>query len=74
MTKTSEPPFLVALNLTRRCNLKCAHCYLDAGVRRRGDLSELTTTEVEGVLDQIAALSDETMVVLSQPSTGAGAT
>ncbi|MEE8454570.1 MAG: radical SAM protein [Limibaculum sp.] len=65
MTKTSEPPFLVALNLTRRCNLKCAHCYLDAGVRRRGDLSELTTAEVEGILDQIAALSDETMVVLT---------
>ncbi len=65
MTATSEPPFLVALNLTRRCNLKCAHCYLDANVRRRGDLSELTTTEVEGVLDQIAALSDETMVVLT---------
>ncbi|MEK7268891.1 MAG: hypothetical protein AAB093_05760, partial [Nitrospirota bacterium] len=20
-------PFLVALNLTKRCNLKCAHCY-----------------------------------------------
>lgn len=65
MTKTAEPPFLVALNLTRRCNLKCAHCYLDAGVRRRGQLSELTTAEVEGILDQIAALSDETMVVLT---------
>ena len=65
MTKTAEPPFLVALNLTRRCNLKCDHCYLDAGVRRRGELSELTTAEVEGILDQIAALSDETMVVLT---------
>ena len=22
-------PYLVALNLTKRCNLKCDHCYLD---------------------------------------------
>ncbi|MFQ5783379.1 MAG: hypothetical protein ACE5H8_00985 [Alphaproteobacteria bacterium] len=35
MTKAVEAPFLVALNPTRRCNLKCAHCYLDAGTRRR---------------------------------------
>jgi len=32
----ANPPFLVALNLTRRCNLACAHCYLDAGTRRDG--------------------------------------
>jgi radical SAM protein with 4Fe4S-binding SPASM domain len=62
---SAEPPFLVALNLTQRCNLRCAHCYLDAGTRSGGDPGELTTTEVQAVLDQIAALSDETMVVLT---------
>jgi radical SAM protein with 4Fe4S-binding SPASM domain len=60
-----EPPFLVALNLTQRCNLNCAHCYLDAGTRAEGDRGELTTGEVKTLLDDIAALSDETMVVLT---------
>ncbi len=60
-----ETPFLVALNLTRRCNLKCAHCYLDAGMRRNGEPGELETQEVFNLLDDIAALSDETMVVVT---------
>ena len=61
----AEGPFLVALNLTRRCNLKCAHCYLDAGTRRSGGADELTTAEATALLDDIADLSDETMVVLT---------
>ena len=65
MTAVADPPFLVALNLTRRCNLECAHCYLDAGLRRAGDPAELSTGEVKDLLDQIAALSDETMIVLT---------
>jgi len=59
------PPYVVALNLTRRCNLACAHCYLDARLRRDGDARELTLAEVARVLDEIAALSAETMVVLT---------
>ena len=60
-----EAPFLVALNLTQRCNLQCAHCYLDAGTRRDGDAVELSTAEVKSVIDDIATLSNETMVVLT---------
>ena len=60
-----EPPFLVALNLTRRCNLRCAHCYLDAGTRRHGGHDELRTDEIKALLERIAALSDETMVVMT---------
>lgn len=59
------PPFLVALNLTRRCNLACAHCYLDADTRMDGEAGELSTIEVKNVLDDISALSDEIMVVLT---------
>ncbi|MCZ7658357.1 MAG: radical SAM protein [Xanthobacteraceae bacterium] len=59
------PPFLVALNLTRRCNLRCAHCYLDAGTRKAGARDELATDEVLALLDRIAATSRETMVVLT---------
>jgi len=65
MEDLADPPFLVALNLTRRCNLNCAHCYLDAGSRESDDTGELTTTEVTALLDDIAAMSDETMVVFT---------
>lgn len=60
-----EAPFLVALNLTRRCNLACAHCYLDAGTLRDGEAGELTTDQVKALIDDIADLSQETMVVLT---------
>jgi MoaA/NifB/PqqE/SkfB family radical SAM enzyme len=50
MGSVVKPPFLVALNLTRRCNLGCAHCYLDAGTRLDGDARELTTDEVRDIL------------------------
>ncbi len=65
MAQAAEAPFLVALNLTRRCNLACAHCYIDAGTRRAGADAELTTAEVKSVLDGIASLGGETMVVLT---------
>jgi len=65
MSITVAPPFLVALNLTRRCNLRCAHCYLDAGTLERGTADELSTEEVEALLDDIARLGDETMVVFT---------
>ena len=50
MAQVADPPFIVALNLTRRCNLACAHCYLDAGTRRSDAYAELATAEVEEVL------------------------
>ncbi|MCG3143199.1 MAG: Coenzyme PQQ synthesis protein E [Gammaproteobacteria bacterium] len=59
------PPILVALNLTRRCNLACAHCYLDAGTRGHGTADELSTGEVKALLDRIADLSSEILVVLT---------
>jgi radical SAM protein with 4Fe4S-binding SPASM domain len=62
---TVDPPYLVALNLTRRCNLNCAHCYLDAGTRESDDTGELTTADVKNLLADIAGLSDETMIVFT---------
>lgn len=41
----------VTWNITRRCNLKCIHCYVDAGPR---DPGELTTEEAMDVVDQMA--------------------
>ncbi len=57
--------FLLAINLTRRCNLGCAHCYLNAETLQKGHPNELTTDEVYRLLDDIAQRSTETMVVLT---------
>lgn len=57
--------FLLAINLTRRCNLNCSHCYLDAETLQQGGDGELSTEEVIQLLDQIAARSTDTMVVLT---------
>jgi radical SAM protein with 4Fe4S-binding SPASM domain len=43
-------PLNVHFDLTYRCNERCIHCYLD-----HEDYGELTTEEVKGVLDQMAA-------------------
>jgi len=65
MNGTPEPPFLVAFNLTKRCNLGCAHCYLDAEILRRGAVDELATGEVKRAFAELAALNPEAMVVLT---------
>ncbi|MCF6280845.1 MAG: radical SAM protein [Candidatus Polarisedimenticolaceae bacterium] len=57
--------FLIAINLTRRCNLACEHCYMDAEARLDGGEGELTTDEVKALLDEICSRSNETMVVLT---------
>jgi radical SAM protein with 4Fe4S-binding SPASM domain len=48
-------PWLVSLELTERCNLRCVHCYVnrpagDDEVRRK----EMALDEWQGVLDQVA--------------------
>ena len=42
---------IVSWNITRRCNLKCVHCYIDAGLAEPG---ELNTKEALDVVDQMA--------------------
>jgi radical SAM protein with 4Fe4S-binding SPASM domain len=44
-------PFLVVWNFTYKCNLKCKHCYLDAGDNSN---MELSTEEAIEVVDQLA--------------------
>ena len=57
--------YIIAINLTRRCNLACDHCYMDAETRESGSDGELSTAEVKGLLEQICSRSNETMVVLT---------
>jgi len=56
---------LLALNLTERCNLACAHCYLDAGIREKGGSAELETAEVRALLDEVVTAGHAPMVVLT---------
>ena len=44
-------PPLAWLELTRRCNLACAHCYIDGGEARDGELS---TEQLKAVIDDLA--------------------
>ena len=58
-------PYLVALNLTKRCNLKCDHCYLDATTKARGGTDELSTEECYRVIDQIAEVNQGCLLVIT---------
>lgn len=66
-TPTARPaavPHVVAWNLTQRCNLACAHCYIAAGPWHAAG-GELTTDEVRRISDEILALNPSPMFVLS---------
>jgi len=52
---------LVSWNTTRQCNLKCKHCYRDAGAKDEG---ELDTREGKKLLEELAA-SGFKMVIFS---------
>lgn len=57
-------PFVISWNLTRRCDLACAHCYLDASGlgAERGELSTLQALQV---LEQLAEVNPQAMLVLT---------
>lgn len=57
-------PRLVSWNVTRRCNLSCPHCYLDARSRTRGD-GELSPAEALALIEAIASLAPGALLVLS---------
>ncbi|MDP6112167.1 MAG: radical SAM protein [Planctomycetota bacterium] len=55
-------PYIISWNLTTRCNLLCKHCYIDASKAMPG---ELTTGEALQVLDEIAEVNHETLLILT---------
>ncbi|HSL81727.1 MAG TPA: radical SAM protein [Thermoanaerobaculia bacterium] len=57
-------PHVVAWNLTQRCNLACAHCYIAAGPWH-GAGDELTTDKCRRIADEILELNPSPMFVLS---------
>ncbi len=60
----SYVPHVVAWNLTRRCNLECAHCYIAAGPYESA-ASELETSECLRIVDELLAVSPAPMLILS---------
>ena len=58
-------PYLVALNLTKRCNLRCAHCYLDATTKAGGGSDELTTEECYRLIEQISEVNRGCLLVIT---------
>ena len=61
----SPQTMIISWNITRRCNLACDHCYIDAVRRRRSFPDELGTTDAGRLIAQIAALAPGAMLVLS---------
>ena len=57
-------PHVVAWNLTRRCNLECAHCYIAAGPRETAT-TELETAECLRIVDELIAINPSPMLILS---------
>ena len=64
-TREEFKPFLIAWNLTKRCNLRCEHCYLSAGERDAGSVDELTTEECYRVVDQMVQVNPAAILVLT---------
>jgi len=58
-TKVRHRPSLVSWNLTKKCNLQCPHCYMDAGAPAE---RELTTEECLAVIDEMKALGTEMVI------------
>ncbi len=59
-TQTGYAPSLISWNPTRMCNLRCPHCYMEAGPKAE---SELTTEECLGLIGEMKALGTEMLIL-----------
>jgi AdoMet-dependent heme synthase len=57
-------PHIVAWNLTDRCNLACAHCYISAGSWQSA-AKELDTAACHRIVDEILEVNPNPMLILS---------
>jgi len=63
VAKTSERfvPLIMSWNVTRECNMKCSHCYINATEKKL--VNELTTSEAKALMDQIYKVSRPLLVL-----------
>jgi radical SAM protein with 4Fe4S-binding SPASM domain len=59
--KEKYVPLVLSWNVTRKCNLKCSHCYINAAPREYTD--ELTTEEGKRLIDQICEVSHPLLIL-----------
>ncbi|MEM3442873.1 MAG: radical SAM protein, partial [Candidatus Bathyarchaeia archaeon] len=59
---TPSGPFEIVWNFTYQCNLRCKHCYEDAGGGKR---TELSTEEAKQVLDKLSKIAGIGLPALS---------
>jgi radical SAM protein with 4Fe4S-binding SPASM domain len=59
-------PLIISWNVTKKCNLNCSHCYINAATDepKNDALDELTFEEAKQLIDQIAEVSSP-MLILS---------
>jgi radical SAM protein with 4Fe4S-binding SPASM domain len=54
-------PLVLSWNVTRQCNLKCPHCYINATDKK--PINELTTEEAKNLIDQICEVSKPLLIL-----------
>jgi radical SAM protein with 4Fe4S-binding SPASM domain len=54
-------PLVLSWNVTRKCNLKCAHCYINATTQELKN--ELDTEEAKMLMDQISEVSKPLLIL-----------
>ena len=54
-------PLVISWNVTANCNLKCAHCYINAGEKKTID--ELSTDAAKMLIHQIAEVSKPLLIL-----------
>ena len=60
---SAHPPYLISWNITKRCNLFCGHCYLDAA--ELSGVDAISTDEALRITAQAASLAPGAMLVLT---------
>lgn len=54
-------PLVLSWNITRKCNLKCSHCYINATNKELK--KELTTIQAKNLIDQISEVSKPLLIL-----------
>ena len=54
-------PLVMSWNVTRECNMKCSHCYINATDKKLSN--ELTTQEGKNLMDQICQVSKPLLIL-----------
>ncbi|MEK6790986.1 MAG: radical SAM protein [Deltaproteobacteria bacterium] len=56
-------PYLISWNITKRCNLNCSHCYLDA--KEMDGAGDISTEDAKKFIDEIAVVNPNAMLILT---------